>query len=77
VSPAKSKIWLGENLLDYFFGHCEAGRERSEGTSRSNLGGEAKRLRCPDKSRLAMTKGEVPDKAGNYKNLEAEYEYDT
>jgi hypothetical protein len=47
--------------------HCEAGQ-----VSRSNLGGAVVELRLPrpDESGLAMTKSKMPDKSGNYKNLE-------
>ncbi len=42
-----------------FIGLVSLPLRRVEG--RSNLGGEARRLPCPDKSGLAMTKSEVPD----------------
>jgi len=37
---------------------------------RSNLGGDVMGLPRPDKSGLAMTKSEVLDESGDYKNLE-------
>jgi hypothetical protein len=36
-----------------------------------------RRLLCPDKSLLAMTKSKVLDEAGDYKNLEVKYEDNT